>query len=385
MRILHFTGEFPPHVSGGLATYVYEVTTRLANVGHTVDVALVKGDSDYYRSVEPVDGDVDLSVIDFDPEEIDALSATMLDIDAVQAAVGNVDLGTTDLVHVHDWYGVFGALAATADSNVPIIVSSHLPLRSGYMYSGHSVSRQAKLDIEALGFRIADRIVAPSEFVKQIIQREYDVNADQVEVLSNGVDTTRFTPGTDRSDRRGPIEITTVARLTEQKGIPYLLEAAADLPNTLDVAVSIVGEGPRRNALEKERDALGVSETVTFEGFLPEPGLTDAYLDSDIFAFPSVYEPFGLVVLEAMASGRPVVAFDAGGVAEIVRDGIDGLLVPPGDVTAFANALEALATDHERRRAMGRNARNRAEDFEWARCVSGLEEIYKKRAAVAVA
>ena len=127
MRILHFTGEFPPHVSGGLATYVYEVTTRLANVGHTVDVALVKGDSDYYRSLEPVDGDVDLSVIDFDPEEIDALSATMLDIDAVQAAVGNVDLGTTDLVHVHDWYGVFGALAATADSNVPIIVSSHLP------------------------------------------------------------------------------------------------------------------------------------------------------------------------------------------------------------------------------------------------------------------
>lgn len=374
--MLHFTGEFPPYFSGGLATYVSAVTSRLAEA-HEVDVVLLKGDEEQYQDVSSPNTDVSLTVSEFDPERLQRFEGTWIDPTEASEMITEVSADAYDVVHVHDWYGVFGALAATAGTDVPIVVSSHLPLRSGFTYSGHPVSRRTKLKTEALGFRIADRVLAPSRFVARVLRREYEVARERIEVVPNGVDTSGYVPD-DRtpSEPADVVRVVTVGRLTEQKGIPYLLDAVATLPDDVDVEVTVVGAGPRRESLETSCAELGLADVVTFTGFVPGAELRAAYREAHLFAFPSIYEPFGLVVLEAMASGLPVVAFDAGGVREIVRDGTDGHLVTPGDAGAFGSALTELAGDDEQRAEMSRRARERAETFDWERTVTGLETIY---------
>lgn len=377
MEVLHITGEFPPFVSGGLATYASEVVSRLKK-RHNVEVLLLKGNDDHYNSIPDSRTDANLTVVEFDTEALKDQNMRQIDTNHARAIIEDIPVGKFDVIHVHDWYGVLGSIAATKDTDTPIVISSHLPLRSGFTYSGHPVSERIKGQLEALGFRISDRVLAPSKFVARVLQREYNVSSDQITVIPNGVDTDRFKPRIRRHEKLSEsVTVTTVSRLTEQKGIPYLLDAVSLMSDTSGIDVEVYGDGPRRTVLERMAKDRRIYNDINFCGFVPESSLVNTYRAADIFAFPSVYEPFGLVVLEAMASGTPVVAFDAGGVREIIRDGTDGLLIRPGDTDAFQTAIEELANEPERRDMMGSYARERAKTFEWDRTVSALETTYR--------
>lgn len=372
MNILHVTGEYPPFVSGGLGRYVEAVATGLAARKHDVSVHLVEGDAAVYRERESKSAAVDLVRTPFDAEQIERLSSGVHRISDLQAALEIPDVNP-DIVHVHDWYGVFEGAVLADDPDCGLVVTSHLPMRAGFTYEGHPVDRRAKVNIEALGFRLADRVTAPSSFTAKTLASEYDVPSDRISVVANGVDTERYTPSQAESE---PPLVLAVGRLTTQKGFGYLLDAIERVPEDSAYRVEVVGDGPARQQLESRAAALGIDDRVSFAGYLPDDTLRERYRRAAITVVPSVYEPFGLVALESMAAGTPVVAFEMGGIPEFVDHDEEGLLVPPGDVDALAAAVDALLANETKREQLGSLARERAEQFDWSFVVDELERVY---------
>jgi glycosyltransferase involved in cell wall biosynthesis len=197
----------------------------------------------------------------------------------------------------------------------------------------------------------------------------------RVELIPHGVDLRRFTPTPPPCGE--PLELLAVGRLVEKKGLGALLEAVAGLETPF--RLRIVGDGPLRGALERSIADAGLHDRATLDGTLTHRELPDAYAGANVVVVPSVQDAGGdrdglpNVVLEAMASARPVVASEMAAIPAAVRDGDTGLLVPPGDPRALRAALERLARDPALRAGMGVAARRRVErDFELGRCTRRL-------------
>lgn len=185
----------------------------------------------------------------------------------------------------------------------------------------------------------------------------------------------------------GPARLLFVGRLVERKGVHRLLEALARLPDPSAVRLKVVGGGPERARLEGLARELGVADRVEFTGFVSADGLQRAFEEADAFVLPAVrdrkgdVEGLGVVLIEAMAHARPVVASDAGGIPDIVRDGETGLLVPPDDPDALARAIERLRRDPEAARALGLRGREWVtRQFGWERITDSLESLYRSLA-----
>jgi glycosyltransferase involved in cell wall biosynthesis len=181
----------------------------------------------------------------------------------------------------------------------------------------------------------------------------------------------------------GPFELLFAGRLVERKGVHLLLEALARLADGPPVRLHVVGDGPERARLEERARELGLGERAVFHGFVPREGLERRMAECDAFVLPAVVdakgdtEGLGVVLLEAMSYGRPTIASAAGGIVDIVRDGRNGILVPPGDVEALAAAIRRLAADPAAARAMGEAGREDVrEGFSWEVIVGRLAEVY---------
>ena len=202
---------------------------------------------------------------------------------------------------------------------------------------------------------------------------------DRVEVWSRGVDAEAFAPAHRSSELREEMApgadtlLLYVGRLAPEKRLGLLMEAFVRLrAGERGVALVLVGDGPMRKEWEARREP-----NVHFAGYRAGAALAAAYASGDVFAFPSDTETFGNVVVEAMASGLPVVGVDRGGVRDIIRDGETGFLVPPGDAGAFSEALAALVCDSRMRSRMGSCARRDAESRNWPRILDGVIDHYR--------
>jgi glycosyltransferase involved in cell wall biosynthesis len=210
--------------------------------------------------------------------------------------------------------------------------------------------------------RWADAITGVSDAVCRFAIEQERLPAAKVRTLRNGLDLSRFQPLSDYQGRRettraalgyapADVVISVTARLHAKKGHTYLFQAVERLrPRYPQVRVLVVGDGPHRAALEAECRERGLTEAVTFLGMRQD--VADLLAASDIFALPSLLEGLPMAVLEAMAMRCPVVATNVGGTAEIIEDGVHGLLVPPADVGALADALERFMTDAQLRSAL---------------------------------
>jgi glycosyltransferase involved in cell wall biosynthesis len=199
--------------------------------------------------------------------------------------------------------------------------------------------------------------------------------ADSCRVVPLGVDLTRFTPAA--RPPPGPVTALFVGRLRYYKGLDTLLEALARLP---EVCVEIVGDGPMRAELERQAEELGVAGRTRFVGEAGDEELPSVYRRAHLFVLPANAraEAFGSVLLEAMASGLPCVTTEVGtGTSWVVQDGLTGVVVPPRNPAALADAIRSLAADPRRRAAMGEAGRRRVEqDFTTARMIEGVEAVY---------
>ena len=225
-------------------------------------------------------------------------------------------------------------LAAALLARVPTVATVQL-------VPAYEPDRSSRLQLRALAARV-DRFIAVSRDIAEQLSQRFRWPRDRIEVVHNAVALERFgsppPPGL-RAELTGGRELAlvlTLARLTEQKGHPTLLRAAAELP---EAVFAFAGDGPLRPELEREAARLGVGDRVRFLGHRED--VPDLLAASDVFALPSLYEGSSLALLEAMAAGRAVISSSIGGTAELIEDGT-GLLVPPGDVGALGSAIRRL-------------------------------------------
>jgi len=222
------------------------------------------------------------------------------------------------------------------------------------------------------------RFLAVSRALADFLVHQCRLPASRVRVIPNGVDAARFAPAANAAPRFAPgPTVGVLTRLDARKGLPYLIQAMAqirsDLPNA---RLLIGGDGEDRPALEREARALGLTGRVEFVGAMSESA--HFYRQLDLFVLPSLDEAFGLVLLEAMAAGLPVIGTRVGGVPEILEDGQQGLLVAPADSHALAKAIRTLWGDPDRRKRMAEAARQQALRFDIGRTAKELQAAYEE-------
>jgi phosphatidylinositol alpha 1,6-mannosyltransferase len=273
-----------------------------------------------------------------------------------------------DLIHIVNpvTLGMAGLWQARR-LKIPVVASFHTDIAG---FARHWGLRAFAWPIWAslrLTHNQADLNLCPSEVTAQQLRQQ---GIKRVKVWAHGVDSQRFHPDkrTDVWRERladgepdKPI-LLFVGRVSWEKGLDWLPPLMAALP---DVRLAVVGDGPARRPLARQMAGL----PVVFTGYLRGEALAEAYAAADLFVFPSPYETFGNVVLEAMASGLPVIAPRSGGLLDFTRDGLHGLLFEPNDQAAFIDAVKRLLADREWARQMGHNGRRQAEALSWS-CVS---------------
>jgi len=229
--------------------------------------------------------------------------------------------------------------------------------------------------ITRYALRRADHVTATGARLAEATLR-YVPPRKPVTVIPYGVDLEQFRP--QPHDRRSDVTIGSVGRLSSEKGLRYLLQAFAQIGASQPrVRLILAGDGPERQRLERLAARLRIDDRVKFLGEVPHEQVPQVLARLDIFAMPSTYEGFGVAAIEAAAMEVPVVASNVYGIPDVVDDGVTGLLVPPKDVSALAQALRSLTTDVERRRQMGRAARAFvAERYSWEKNTAQMEALY---------
>jgi glycogen synthase len=287
-----------------------------------------------------------------------------------------------DVVHAHTWYADMGALWISTLYRIPLVVTLHSmeplrPWKADQLGSGYLVSSW----IEKTAVESAHRVIAVSHKMREDIVAHFDADPSRVVVIHNGIDPDQFR----RTDRRDHLErlgvkppyVLFVGRITDQKGIFHLLEAVPRLP--AGVQVVLCASAPDTPEIEQRlrRAVAGRPGVLWINEMVPVEVVTQLYSHAAVFVCPSVYEPFGLINLEAMGCETPVVASAVGGILEVVEDGKTGLLVPPAQPEALAAALARVLASPTVAREMGRAGRRRVEErFSWASVAERTEQVY---------
>ena len=225
-------------------------------------------------------------------------------------------------------------------------------------------------------WRNASAVVALSQGLKDIALKT--APDQEIDIISNGIEIDHFYPAATEKKQNGPLKLITVSRLLERKGIHHLLEAIAK-PSPLPVTLTIVGTGSYEEELRRICAELDLNDRVNFTGFIRRDELPELYRQYDVFALPSQTESFGLVFAEAMSCGLPIIGTFVGGIPELVRHEIDGILVNPAKPGEIRESLETMVNNPEKRKAMGVAARQRIEEkYSWRMIAAQYLECYQK-------
>lgn len=277
------------------------------------------------------------------------------------------------VIHTHDIHSlVDGAICRLVTPGLRHVHSFH--------YGNYPQRDQTQRMLESLCWRVPDALVAVGYRQAAAIRGLYGIPEDRLQVIWNGVDdpapSTQQFPLLGNLERGVPV-IASISTMIRQKGLEYLLEAAALLHKSGDSFVLLVtGDGALRAELVERAARLGVSEQVRFLGWVPD-AVRQVLPACDIFVQSSLWEAMSIVVLEAMAAGKPMVATSVGENPHVIIPGETGLIIPPADPSALADALRQLLRDPIRREALGRNARKRYEQrFEVQHMVAEYQRVY---------
>jgi len=375
MKALLVTREYPPHIYGGAGVVVDQLSRALARrMG--VEVRC-------FGPREPrADG---ITLRGYTPWERvggkDVRFAPALETLSIGLAMAR-DPVDADVVHAHTWYADMGSLWISTLYRIPLVVTLHSmeplrPWKADQLGSGYLVSSW----IEKTAVESAHRVIAVSNKMREDIIEHFDADPARVVTIHNGIDPDQFkrTEARDHLARLGvkPPFVLFVGRITDQKGIFHLLDAAPRLP--AGVQVVLCASAPDTPEIEERlrRRVAELPNVLWINEMVPVPVVTQLYSHCAVFCCPSVYEPFGLINLEAMACEAPVVASAVGGILEVVEDGKTGVLVEPAKPEALAASLTRLLGAPALGRDMGRAGRRRVEDkFSWASVAERTEQVY---------
>lgn len=288
--------------------------------------------------------------------------------------------GDFDAVHVH-WPlpMAIPAWAARRASGLPLICSFY----GVELTFARSAPVPFLVPFLRRAIRTADAVTAISTYTAGLVRELHD---RPVKLIPFGA-TTPVPDAIPPLPPFPPLRLLFVGRLVERKGLHYLLDALARVRTDTPVRLDIVGQGPERAGLEAQVRELKLADTVTFHGFVSDQELVERYVDCHAFVLPAVHdrkgdvEGLGVVLIEALSYGRAAIGSRAGGITDIIRHDETGLLVPPGDAEALADAIRALAADPDRVRRLGRQGRAHVQErFGWPTVIGGLTALYERLA-----
>ena len=387
MRVAVFTREYPPAVYGGAGVHVEYLVRELSRRADVTVHAWGVGDVPHEA----------WDVLAGSEPHLAALRALSIDLSMTARAQG------TDIVHTHTWYASLGGHLTKLVYDVPHVATVHSleplrPWKAEQLGGGYAVSSWA----EKTALEAADAVIAVSQSTRNDILSAYPaIDPERIHVIYNGIDTDQYAPdaGVDvlarygvRADRPS---VVFVGRITRQKGVAHLLRAAREFDADAQVVLCAGSADTPELGAEVQRlvDELQATRdgVVWIEQMLPKSEVIQLISHAAVFACPSIYEPLGIVNLEAMACEAAVVATATGGIVEVVQDGETGVLVPitPGDdrtgeprepdqfAADFAGRVNTLLRDPDRATAMGRAGRQRAiENFSWAAIAEQTVALY---------
>ena len=396
MKVLMLSWEYTPHIVGGLGKHVVEIVPEL--VADDVEVHLVVpklAGGDFTKPLPLPDGtpakngstlyriEAGHSVGDFftntwhDNVQIEGFCAQLIR-----------EVGGFDLIHDHDWLSGFAAIALKHDFHIPVVATIHateMGRNRGNLYG--DMQRSIHGAEWWLAFE-AWRVIACSHYMSWEVQTYFGAPANKIDVIPNGVDPRRFDDlhGIDLSSFRlgfaqpdQPI-VYYVGRMVPEKGLSVLIDAVPQiLSEWPGVKFVLAGGGGYANDLRAKAFALGVADNIIFTGRIPDEVRDGLFKVADCAVFPSLYEPFGIVALEAMAAGTPVVVSDVGGLSEVVQLHETGIKVYPNDPGSLAWGILHTLRNPEWARVRAENAQRVVRtEYNWAHIADMTVQTYKR-------
>lgn len=384
MRILMLTWEYPPRVVGGIAHVVSELSRALVQEGCEIDVITTLEEN--LPESEVRDGVNIHRVAPYHGRPLNFFAwVHQLNLAMLERGVRLCNGKRYDLVHAHDWLVAYAGRGLKHSFQIPLVASVHAT-EFGRNNGLHNDEQRYIGEVEWLLTYEAWRVICNSRYMREEIEGVFNLPPDKISIIPNGIRPEAFqVAAPDPAVRQrfaGPGEkiLFFIGRLVREKGVQVLLGALPQIRERFpDVRVIIAGQGPYGEELHRLSVHLGLDRQVTFAGYIDEETRNQLYAQADLAIFPSLYEPFGLVALEAMAAGTPVVVGDSGGFAETVEHGVNGVRVPAENSSALAEQVCTLLGDPELGRRLARRAlQDVSDNYSWASIARRYEEIYQQ-------
>lgn len=388
MRILMVSWEYPPHIVGGLGMHVAELAPALAAQGlhaHVITPLLRGGEQEESHpsgiwitrvALPQLDHHNFVSFVTVANQEIERA--------AIELAQ---ETGGFHLIHTHDWLTAIAAIALKQRWHIPLIATIHATERGrgrGMLHGDQS--RQ----IDSLEWQLsyeAWRVIVCSRFMARQVMDTFHTPSDKIDVVRNGtvLRPNPFQNAEERQQFRRTYAtdqeriIFYVGRIVYEKGMHVLLDAMPRLLEHMPIRAVIAGTGPYLDMLKSQADAMRINQYVTFTGFISDEERDKLYHVADVATFPSLYEPFGIVALEAYAAGCPVVVSQTGGLMEVVRSQETGITVLPGNAESLAwGILTTLQKPDETYVRVARALKEVREEYDWLCIARETNTVYER-------
>ena len=397
MKALFFTREFPPYVYGGAGVHVEYLAAELAKIME-VEVRAF-GDQDISKNGLKVKGyPYENAMFDNADEKLKAIFKTLstglhMNVDAIDA----------DVVHCHTWYSHFAGIMAKLCYGTPLVVTTHSleplrPWKREQLGRGYDASSW----VEKTAIEMADCLIAVSEETKDDVLKHFDVEESKIEVVYNGIDLKEYVMVNETTvleqygiDQNKPY-VLFVGRITRQKGIIHLVNAIKYIDKDTQVVLCAGAPDTKEIAAEMKHAVDEASKTrdniIWIDKMLDKKDVIQLYSHANVFCCPSIYEPFGIINIEAMACETAVVASAVGGIKEVVIEGETGLLInleqqksapfepvnPDQFSKDLADGINKVINNKELQNIMAKNGRKRVEEFfDWRAIAKQTQAIYK--------
>lgn len=397
MKTLFYTREFPPYVYGGAGVHVEYLATELSKL---MDVEVrCFGDQDSKEGSLSVKGfPYDNPAFEKANDKLKAIFQTLS-----TGLQMNADAIDADIIHCHTWYAHFAGIMAKLCYGIPLVITTHSleplrPWKREQLGRGYDTSSW----IEKTAIEMADALIAVSEETKEDVLKYFNVDESKVKVIYNGINLQQYIT-TSESDTLDAYNIDKtkpyvlfVGRITRQKGIIHLVNAIKYIDPDTQIVLCAGAPDTKEIGLEMQEAVHEVQKTrknvIWIDKMVTKEEIIQLYSHSDVFCCPSIYEPFGIINIEAMACNTAVVASAVGGIKEVVVHGETGFLIPveqqdsapfePVNPDKFAkdlaDGINTLTKDPVLRESMAKKGRKRVEDhFDWIAIAKQVKELYK--------
>lgn len=397
MKALFYTREFPPYVYGGAGVHVEYLAAELAKL-MKVEVRCFGDQSEKTENLSVQGYPFDLPEFALSNNQLKAVLQTLST--CVQMNAAETD---ADIVHCHTWYAQFAGIITKLCYGIPLVITTHSleplrPWKREQLGRGYDASSW----VEKTAIEMADAIIAVSKETKEDVLKYFDVDEKKIKVIYNGINLQEYvvTEDTSALDRYGIDKskpyVLFVGRITRQKGIIHLVNAIKYIDPDTQIVLCAGAPDTPEIAKEMENSVNEVKKmrnnVIWIDKMVDKKEVIQLYSHADVFCCPSIYEPFGIINIEAMACQTAVVASAVGGIKEVVVHGETGLLVPlqqqneapfePVNPDKFsrdlAEGINKLINNKELRDTMARNGRRRVEEtFDWTAIAKQVEALYK--------